>query len=162
MRDSFSKIAADRREAFARQVRVSSGFTWSRPKPVVRLAAVAPVAEADKAPPPGRGPARVMAMFRDWPEGEPLVGTGDLALRAGYGAAQRTLSTATAMFVATLRALQGRGEVFVVDVSNGRAGGERMVLLPQTGRVLRTPGAPEHWVDALMRMRERGDRHVGG
>lgn len=152
MRDSFSKIAADRREAFARQLRVSSGFTWSAAPPVaVAREGVA----AAWTPPRDSGPVRVMAMFRAWPEGEALAGTGELARRAGFGAPERSASAAAAMFVASLRALQGRGEVLVVDASNGRAGGERMVLLPQTGRVLRTPGAPAHWVDALMRMRER-------
>ena len=147
------RIAEDRRHLIARQVRVSSGFTWGREGSAGAVAAgVAPavrrsVPEGEAATMP-QALGRLARLLRGWPEGEPLPSPQGLALRAGL-ATDHESSVAVHRLVRALAALQAAGVVRTVAGTRDAFMGQRVVLLCESGRLLRTEGAPAHWDDRV-------------
>lgn len=167
MRDSFSKIAADRRAAFAAQVRTSTGFTWRRAGVVVVVPARddggrdrAPVVRREIVPASvdrwESGPARMMRVLASWPVDRPLARTQELAEIVGVVQPHMTPTTVSARVTAMLNAAQQRGLIEVFAQANGPHRRERAVLVRAPGaegggRVLATEAAPAVWVADLRR-----------
>jgi hypothetical protein len=177
MRDSFCKIAADRRAAVARQVRTSTGFTWSPPGAVAtgprleagwRSPAVA-VRPGPALPGPGAaavrsgtGMERLMRALASWPADRPLARTPELAEIAGLVRADMTPATVSSRLTAALNAAQRAGLIEVFAQAIGRHRGERAVWVRADGRVLATEAAPAVWGESLRTRAAAAAALVGG
>lgn len=151
------KVAADRREAIARQVRVvSSGFTWGRLPAGGAMAVVARLQPALKAAAPSQAEARAEAvrraerlldLLRAWPAEEPLASATELGRRLGMAEA-RGNAVVEAVGRAFLR-LEADGVLLSVSGTRERFRGQRAVLLREPRRLLQTPDAPAFWEQVL-------------
>ncbi len=153
------RIAAERRHLIAAQVRCSTGFTWGRQQVEAGRAVVpllrprpAVVLSDDGAAGIAVRVARLARLLRGWPEGEVLPAPGELAAQAGM-APDHEPHVALQRLSRAFVALEEAG--VLRTVAGGRDGytRERLVLLRESGRVLRTARAPDHWLDAVRRLR---------
>jgi hypothetical protein len=162
------KVAVDRRHLVAQQVRCSTGYTVghvvdgvARLRPLGVTERVAH--RAVRAPDAEAGPAytllmtdlpgRLLAALRRWSRDQFLPAPGELAAAAGFangvddGLARQRLSQA-------FNALARERVLVTIAGTPDAWRGQRMVLLLDDKRVLRTQDAPAFW---LPRLRELAD-----
>lgn len=147
------RIAADRRHLVAQQVRVSSGFTWGRESVVGNIAAVERLRPAvrDSARWERKGQeeraaqaGQLLALLKAWPDNTALAPSADLGRRLS-GLENASSKDAAYAVTSALTKLEADGHLVSISGTRDRFRGERVVLLRQSSRILRTPGAPAFW-----------------
>lgn len=151
------RIAADRRHLVARQVRCSTGFTWGRAgeaglgavvaRPVPEVAQTI-VRQADARAEASARAGALLLFLRSLPEGSFLPSATEIA-RVLKFTDRKHGNEGTTRVAGAFLALESKKLLVSAAGGRERFRGERMVLLREPARLLRTEGAPAFWESLL-------------